>query len=719
MSEQNDNSPIRPSWLDSPETDLHVTAQPTETKDETVPAETKNTTIQTASDAETGPVPDAADVKKKNKPILIVVIVLAVLLLLFCCCGVVSAAISGSLFFLSKNDSHATVTAIAPNSSAWDVTSENASQTNSDSYLETESVYSSDSAATSENGSASEQDEALAGMTDSEKFDYYVYNCLGDYLFSDLTTTHFLLSDTDSFSEYWGERTYPLSLGEYSVETLTEAYEEEIALYDSISKLDYDSLDENQQMIYDELAYYANIDITYGNMVYYNEPLSSINGIHVSLPALLAEYQFHSEEEVTEYLIMLTTVPDYFEQVAEFEQAKSDVGLFMSDDMADNVIDACGDVTGVDVSDNYMCTTFRDRLSGLGLSDRQIDNYCEANEEAVRTYVYAAYDALAENIEALKGTGTNDGGLCGLPNGKDYYASIVATNVGTSESIEQLREETIDQINSDLTHMQRYYTEDTLEELEDYSFGLTDPEEILEDLQTKMSSAFPELDSVNYEINAVPDELADISSPAYYIIPPIDTDTTEENNIYINYAESDAETTLYYTLAHEGYPGHLYQTNYFKSLCDDPFRNSIRCSGFTEGYATYAEMYAYLWTDGFSDDLGYLLMYNHSATLGMYALMDIYINYDGYSRTDIAEFIAGNFGVSDDDLNEVTESIYELIVGEPGNYLNYYIGYMEILRLSEDYFNRNPYATALDFNTELLSYGAAPFDVIRARMIDE
>lgn len=585
--------------------------------------------------------------------------------------------------------------------------------------VETETESASDTATDSTTASDTDSDPT-ANMSNGDKFDYYMYNYVGDAIFGNLINTHFTLADATSFEAYWGERTVSLSLGEYSLSALKESYDEEMEIYAKIQELDYDVLNENQQMIYDIFSYYAELDEQYGFMPYFDEPLTCINGIHVNLPNDLAEYDFRSEEDIQDYLEMLTTVPDYFDQICTYEAEKADAGLFMSDTANQAVIDACRDVISVDAADNCMCTTFRDRISDLGLSEAEIDSYCAENEEAIETYVYAAYQDMADSMEALMGSGTNEGGMCGLENGTSYFEYLVATKVGTTDSIEDLYDRTSRQINSDLENMYEYYNEDTAAQLADYSFGSTDPEAILAELQEKMVDDFPALADVDYTILSVPEELEDISSPAFYMIPTIDAATGEENHIYVNYGLGyDLETSLYYTLAHEGYPGHLYQTNYFRQHCDDPFRNFITSQGYQEGYATYAEMNAYLWCDNIDDDLGHVLMYNHSASLGLYALMDMGINYEGWTREDTASFISQCFGVDDDELDDVTDNIYDLIVQEPGNYMVYYIGYLEILDLHIQYLNTHPTASTKDFNTALLEIGAAPFDVIREQMTEE
>ena len=64
------------------------------------------------------------------------------------------------------------------------------------------------------------------------------------------------------------------------------------------------------------------------------------------------------------------------------------------------------------------------------------------------------------------------------------------------------------------------------------------------------------------------------------------------NSIYINSAGTDS-SDLYPTLAHEGYPGHLYQTQYFASTSPSLIRNVIKPGGYIEGWASYVEVHSY------------------------------------------------------------------------------------------------------------------------------
>lgn len=217
-----------------------------------------------------------------------------------------------------------------------------------------------------------------------------------------------------------------------------------------------------------------------------------------------------------------------------------------------------------------------------------------------------------------------------------------------------------------------------------------------------MAPAFPDIPSVDVKVKYVPSALESYLSPAFYLIPPIDEYT--DNTIYINQAYSLNEIHLFTTLAHEGYPGHLYQTTYFASTNPDPVRSILSFPGYVEGWATYAEMCSYS-ISPLERTNAIFLQKNSSAILGLYAMADIGIHYDGWTFSDTHSFFSA-YGITDE--NTVQE-IYNYILGDPANYLKYYVGYVEILELKKEM----SFSSQKEFHQKLLEIGPAPFAIIR------
>ncbi len=94
---------------------------------------------------------------------------------------------------------------------------------------------------------------------------------------------------------------------------------------------------------------------------YYQEPLGPTLGIQAQLPVLLAEYPFRDEADIEIYLELLCELPEYFEQIAKFEQEKSEKGLFMNDEILQKILAQCRSFFPVD-QNHFLVTSFRERL---------------------------------------------------------------------------------------------------------------------------------------------------------------------------------------------------------------------------------------------------------------------------------------------------------------------------------------------------------------------
>ena len=493
--------------------------------------------------------------------------------------------------------------------------------------------------------------------------------------------------------EKYGITSAPVTLGSFDHSDIAvSAYLEN--LRSALESFSYENLSYENQLTYDILSYYIDSAFLDNQYYLYQEPLSPLTGIHAQLPVLLAEYPFYSEDDVKTYLELLKTIPVYFESLVNFEKTKSSEGLFMNDEIADEVIAQCNAFVSMG-EENYLISTFEERISKLNLSD-----HVSKNRDIVMSIVLPAYEYLAKELALLKGTGCNEKGLCFFENGSEFYEHLAATSTGSSRSIKELQTLTKKQIQQDLLDIQTTLDENPSILSETVSYTCS-PEEALNTLKHKISDSFPASSNVNVEIKHVPDGLAEYLSPAFYLIPAIDN--YSDNVIYINDAYDMDELSLFTTLAHEGYPGHLYQTTYYASTNPDPIRTYLNFPGYVEGWATYAEMCSY-YISPLEKPLATLMQKNSSVILGLYAYADMGIHYDGWNLEDTVDFFC-SYGIEEE---ETIAEIYKMILGNPANYLSYYIGYVEILELKKEFTG-----SQLEFHKRLLDIGPAPFEIIQ------
>ena len=474
-------------------------------------------------------------------------------------------------------------------------------------------------------------------------------------------------------------------------------------LEEVLKTFDYNKLSVENSLTYDILKCYLNMTERDADYILYDEPMGLVSGVQTQLPVILSEYPFYEQSDVDTYLQLMKTTPEYFASLLKFEQKKSKAGLFMSDKMAEQVIEQCKAFRDME-ENNYLYSTFAERVQTVtSLSDKQKSDYIQKNARMIKAYVLPAYDNLICAIEKLKGSGKNEQGLCYLPKGKDYYEQVVEASTGSTSSVEEIRDMTRRQMTEDLEAMERVMK---ISEKEVNASIPQNPTSILQDLQTKITTSFPKLPDTTYEVKYVPKAMQEHLSPAFYMIPAIDA--YNENVIYVNEAQIGNTMALFTTLAHEGYPGHLYQTVYFANTNPDPIRTVLNFGGYVEGWATYAEMCSY-YLAPLTKDQATLLQKNSSIVLGLYTLADIGIHYDGWSREDAIAFYK-KYGIGDEDN---VNRIYDLILGSPGNYLKYYVGYVEFLELKKDWVKEyGSQASQKEFHKAVLDIGPAPFKVV-------
>lgn len=509
--------------------------------------------------------------------------------------------------------------------------------------------------------------------------------------------------------ENYGIDAEDATLGTYRLSELIKSNHEIHDLKEKLSEFDPHMLSDDQQILYDSLSERIETGLMAEGLELYDQPLAPTIGIQAQLPILLAEYSFHSLQDVEDYLALLSQLDSYYGDILYFEEQKAAAGLGPSDASIERILESCQSYL-IDPVNNFLTETFETRLNSLStdisLSEQQKNNFRSRHLEVIKNSFLPAYRHLIDGLSGLKGRGINEGGICGFRNGRRYYEYLLRSGPGLSYNIEELKAALSDRMQKDL---------ETISSLSkktgpDLSFRLTDPPAILSDLQTQMSGDFPVLSeaSKKYEIRYVPAQLESTLSPAFYLTAPLDDPT--KNVIYINNGSTSAKDELYPTLAHEGFPGHLYQTVYFREHTRNPLAALLTCSGANEGWATYVEQLSYFYDNGLSEENSAYQAAMRSFSLCFHSLLDIGINYDGWSKDRAAAFVRTCFDADD----ALVEELWQTMIDNPTNYLEYAGGYVEIMEMREEAEKKlgNRFS-AKEFHKFLLDLGPVPFSVTR------
>lgn len=535
------------------------------------------------------------------------------------------------------------------------------------------------------------------------RFKTYTDNLFRQEVQNNGITLHYTLKNPKNFHIH----NTPETFGRVSTDTAAMGAAAENALA-TLHTYNKNSLSTDNQLIY---ALLERNFLSLKNMAkfaLYEEPLSPLTGTQAQLPILLSEYQFYTTDDIETYLKLLKNLPDYFQEIMDFETAKSKQGLFMTKKRADAIAEECSSF--VDMGENhYLHETFKNRIKNLNLSETSYQSYLKENASILKEFVYPAYTALKEHLNNLCNTGVNENGLYYFPEGKEYYELLVKEITGSDRTIMELQTLTLTQINNDLHNIQ-----ETIEKQQDSNtpdiLQDSNPSSVLQTLKDKLAGNFPVPPDVDISVKYVDESMEEYLSPAFYLIPAIDN--SDENTIYINPSHMSDDLTLFTTLAHEGYPGHLYQTTYFTNTNPAPIRNLLGCGGYIEGWATYCEMMSYYFAPIPKSDAS-IMQKSSSSMLGLYALADIGIHYEGWTLHDTIDFFS-EYGIHD---THAIEEIFNLIIGDPANYLQYYIGYLEFLELKKDAMAAwGDEFSQERFHREVLETGPVPFKILRETM---
>jgi uncharacterized protein (DUF885 family) len=526
----------------------------------------------------------------------------------------------------------------------------------------------------------------------------------------------------------------------------------------SLYALNPENLDAEDKYTYTLLTRSLENSLALNSYRYYDEPLSPSSGAQSQLPILLAEYTFRSKRDVEDYLSILSQTGEYFDSLLTYEQEKADAGFLMSCVSIKKVEEQCDSIittSALDSSSHFLQTTFCERLDklvseGLITSQEKL-SYIEKNDTLLKTVLLPAYTSLSDGLYLLEDKASTLSGLASLPDGQEYYRLYLTSQTGSYRDISEIKQILLSTFTNEWNAIQDtakaypaaaiLYTEN-----ESGSFPYDSADEMLTDLQQRMTNDFPAIpskkqenetqseannsinptentDNYGLEIKSVSSCMEDYCAPAFYLTAPIDD--TDENVIYINEKNSPDSLELYTTLAHEGFPGHLYQTVYNNIYSinngTDNVRQLLWYGGYLEGWALYVEFIAYDYASdiysGMEDrDMSVMVQlekHNRSLTLCLYSILDLMINYENASYEQVAEVLAG-LGINS---SASVSAVYSYISEEPCNYMKYYLGYLEILKLkaqAQDLW-REDY-TDMAFHKFFLESGPSDFTSLNEKL---
>ena len=553
-----------------------------------------------------------------------------------------------------------------------------------------------------------------------KKFDRFLNSCFREYAAENTVTLHFKLSNPSAY----GIKT-PVSptYGDLSSDALKKNCSRSKELLQKLYTFPTSSLTKKQKLTWQIFQDYLNESIMNEKYILYSSPLGT-NGLQSEIPVTLSEYRLDNEKDIKDYLSLVNQVPELFTQILDFEQERRNAGIISPSFVISDTIDQIDQFLNASEENNPLIQSFEDRLTEVeSLSKDQKASYIANNRLLVTDKVLPAYKSLKTSLQAYTNDSKNTSSkerLCEYKNGQDYYKFLLMSNVGTDFSpedcitiLEAQLKNTVKDISSLTAKNKDLYTEYL-----SATPALSAPKEIMNTLKNDSLIDFPEIKNISCQLKNVPDALSGTSACAFYLVPPIDS--TKDNIIYINKSRVDSNE-LFSTLAHEGYPGHLYQTNYFLTTNPSPLRTFLHCAGYDEGWGTYAQLYSYNFIEFKNVDeqttkqLRQLYRDNDLLSLSLSSLCDLYVNYKNYDENALANYLQ-TYGIDKDS----AQNLYRYVIENPTTYLSYSIGYYELDQLKQTMSDSLGKAFKIsDFHEAVLNVGSCNFSILRQEIEKE
>lgn len=556
------------------------------------------------------------------------------------------------------------------------------------------------------------QEEAKT-TTKTKDFDAYIEKLPTLLMADDDMNLEFTFEDPSNY----GFKEKLLNLPYSDEEDYKESKKECVKILKELKSFDYDKLSKSQKLTYDILVDYLQRS-AYQYDYYYldNSYLGSFISFQAQLPLLLSEFTFERQNDLDSYFHILETAEETFLKYAEVEKKRQENNSGLAKDILNKTIEQCQNYTSE--SDNYLIDRINQRIDQIDfLNDEEKTAAKQKNQELVSVNLKNAYKSLEEELKTITPTNSENKGLYFSPNGKEYYEAMLQGRVGTDMTVEEVKtylenkkKELFQEAITLITNNPELANVTGFSDLVYSDF--TSVEQTLDYLKTVIPEDFPQIDNLNYEIITVPDAWKDNFSPAAYLQGKIDASIDTPELIYIN---GEYSQTLFDTIEHEGYPGHMYQHTYFKQQKNIPtVRYLIDYNGYSEGWATYVEWNGYKYSPVEDKTLLEYKSLNDRLTAVFICIMDIGIHYDGWDYDEYKEYWNENFGeVSEDTMLEQ----YNLFIETPTNYLQYYLSGF----LFQDLYNKaeeklGDKFSAVDFHDVILSTGPSSFNILEKQV---
>ena len=506
--------------------------------------------------------------------------------------------------------------------------------------------------------------------------------------------------------------------------TSIEEYEEKKEFYEGILEqlytIDSSTLDREDLICYEKMVYDCEMDVycySYTAFNYYTMIFNYLVGPQSDIMFVLDVFTFDTVEDAENYILLLKDIDRYFGEMCDYEEERVAYGFISSDNSYEEAAKSFDNLVAME-EDCFLYQSFEERLDNIpNLSDSDRDRLIEENEQVMHDEVFPAFQNCADTMRALKGSGGEDYGLWAYRGGDAYYSALCISQSNSCMSVEdsmELCESYLDDLSSELTSITQGGDSSWINEYMEHEYTKGSVPDDLSFLYDAVEPDFPSIPAHEYYLMDVPECFEENFSPAAYL--GYHLDQFDSNLIIVNNGSSDSDIGI--TLAHEGYPGHMFQSLYTRSATEHPYMYLFDSTGYAEGWAVYVENYAYKYYADTPDSAGArVVAIENELNVILGTMMDYGIHVKGWTLTDCADCFNDVFGggVSESALQE----LYTLVVTDPCYYVKYGMGYIHTAEIMSGAHGQFPNASDEEIHTAYLDALTTNFEQIETNMYED
>ena len=545
-------------------------------------------------------------------------------------------------------------------------------------------------------GSAEEEQAAFKKFLDSVFVDMIGTNNL---------SVHFNLEHPEEYGI-----TTDFELTEETID-LAETYEQMKGYAEELVKFNYDNLTDAQKVDYDRLAYEIRVSELYKDVkVCLNIFMRENNNAVDSLSTALTEYPLAEEKDLELFLKDLGSIPSYltslFAEMKKLCEAGYGPTQGMFDTTMDNINNLCAPAER-----NVLLASFCSNMENSGFDADKINEYSTKVEELLSTETVPAFKRFYDDVKTLEQYVEEPKSLASREGGKEYYTMLVQTTTGSNWSVDKMYDYLLKKAQDMISDYSTAYLKDQTitQRKQNMRYGTTDFRTILDDLKKRTAAEYPAIRDTQYTVSALPDELCVEGVLAYFLSPQ--ADNPDRKIIRVNPKNKSSDVELFSTLAHEGYPGHLYQDEYFRATPGyHPINSALHYTGYMEGWATMMGTNAYLWATKNDADVALFFDFDYTFPMSMIGCCDIGVNYFGWGRDELRNFMSENL------LNAgAADEIYEMVTADPGVVLPYSLCHFLCIDIIDELMSSKNMTKKQAYEA-FLKVGPCSFDVLRKNL---